>query len=143
MKMRLLVRNTSFAALMCIAASTTVLAADPGTPTVTVKTAFKHAIANAPGKTLTAVVVNYAPGAKSSPHRHGQAFVVAYVLSGAIRSKVDDGKEQIFHAGENWAEAPGAHHVVSENASDSEPASLLAIFVTDPKQDRLVTFDKK
>ncbi len=143
MKTRSLVRNTSFAALMCVAASTTVLAADSATQAEMVKTAFKHAIANVPGKNLTAVVVNYAPGAKSSPHRHGQAFVVAYVLSGAIRSKVDDGKEQVFRAGENWTEAPGAHHVVSENASDAESASLLAIFVTDSKQDQLVTFDKK
>lgn len=143
MKMRSVAVKTIFAALTCVAISTTALAAEPGAQTETVKTAFKHPIVNVPGKTLTAVVVDYAPGAKSSPHRHGKAFVVAYVLSGAIRSKVDDGKEQVFQAGENWTEAPGAHHLVSENASNTEPARLLAIFVTDSKQDGLVTFDKK
>ena len=143
MKIRSLVLATACAALAGVAAPTSIMAADPTTQAETVKTAFKHAIANVPGKTLTAVVVDYAPGAQSSPHRHGAAFVVAYVLSGAIRSKVDDGKEQVFHAGENWAEAPGAHHLVSENASDTEPARLLAIFVVDSNQDQLVTFDKK
>jgi quercetin dioxygenase-like cupin family protein len=102
-----------------------------------------ESIPNVPGKTMTALVVEYAPGAKSPSHRHGQAFVVGYVLSGAIRSQVDGGEERVFHAGEHWTEKPGAHHTVSENASDTEPAKLLAIFIADTKDKNLVTFDKK
>jgi quercetin dioxygenase-like cupin family protein len=108
----------------------------------TITPAFAEAIANVPGKTMTALVVDYAPGGKSLPHRHGQAFVVGYVLAGAIRSGVDGGEDHVYHAGEHWIEKPGAHHKVSENASATEPAKLLAIFVADTKDKNLVTFDK-
>jgi quercetin dioxygenase-like cupin family protein len=69
--------------------------------------------------------------------------VAAYVLSGAIRSQVDNGEVHVFHAGEHWTEKPGAHHTVSENASTTEPAKLLAIFVADNDDKQLVTYDKK
>lgn len=46
----------------------------------------------------------------------------------------------MFRAGESWTEPPGAYHPVSENASATEPASLLAIFVADTTDsERLVT----
>lgn len=108
----------------------------------TITPAFVEAIANVPGKTMTALVVDYAPGGKSPAHRHGQAFVVGYVLSGAIRSQVNGGESRVYHAGESWTEKPGAHHTVSENASATEPARLLAIFVADTNDKNLVTFDK-
>lgn len=109
----------------------------------TITPAFHEAIANVPGKSLTALIVDYAPGAKTSPHRHGQAFVVGYVLSGAIRSQVNGGETRTYHAGESWTEKPGAHHTISENASDTEPAKLMAIFVADSNDHDLVTIDKK
>jgi quercetin dioxygenase-like cupin family protein len=108
----------------------------------TISPAFQHEIANVPGKTMSAVIVDYAPGGKSPAHRHGKAFVVGYVLSGAIRSQVDNGEVRVFHAGESWTEKPGAHHRVSENASSTEPARLLAIFVADDKDKNLVIWDK-
>jgi quercetin dioxygenase-like cupin family protein len=118
-------------------------AADAAVARETITPAFAEAIANVPGKTMTALVVDYAPGGKSPSHRHGQAFVVGYVLSGAIRSRVNDGEERVYRAGEYWTEKPGVHHTVSENASATEPAKLLAIFVADTKDKDLVTFDKK
>ncbi|MFM0505182.1 cupin domain-containing protein [Paraburkholderia caffeinilytica] len=123
--------------------SQSVFAADTAAARETITPAFTEAIANVPGKTMTALVVDYAPGGKSPSHRHGQAFVVGYVLSGAIRSRINNGEEHVFHAGESWTEKPGAHHMVSENASDTEPAKLLAIFVADTKDKNLVTFDKQ
>jgi quercetin dioxygenase-like cupin family protein len=123
------------------ASGTTATAAAPVSHE-TITPAFAEAIANVPGKTMTALVVDYAPGGKSPSHRHGQAFVVGYVLSGAIRSQVNHGEERVYHAGEYWTEMPGAHHTVSENASTTEPAKLLAIFVADSKDKNLVTFDK-
>ena len=107
----------------------------------TVTPAFAHAIPNVPGKTITAAVVTYKPGGKSIPHRHGSAFVVAYVLSGAIRSQLEGGEAKVYHAGESWTEAPGAHHLVSDNASKTQPASLLAIFIADSGEKKLVTYD--
>jgi quercetin dioxygenase-like cupin family protein len=111
-------------------------------PLDAISPAFREAITNIPGKTITALVVSYAPGGKSPSHRHARsAFIVAYVLSGAIRSQVDNGAVQVFHAGESWTEQPGAHHRVSENASTTEPAKLLAIFVADTNDTELTTND--
>ena len=109
----------------------------------TITPAFAEALPNVPGKTITAIIVDYPPGAKSIPHRHGQAFVVGYVLQGQIRSQVNNGESRVYSAGEHWTEAPGVHHTVSENVSTSEPAKLLAIFVADTKDKNLVIWDKK
>ncbi|WP_413993772.1 cupin domain-containing protein [Labrys okinawensis] len=105
--------------------------------------AFQHQLPNIPGKTLTAVVVSYKPGGTSPSHTHARsAFVWAYVLSGSIRSQVDDGPAKVYRAGESWYEDPGAHHKVSENASKTKPASLLAVFVADSDEKTLTTYDR-
>ncbi|MFL9929837.1 cupin domain-containing protein [Paraburkholderia sp. RL18-103-BIB-C] len=143
MNIRTLIAAATLAGLSIIEASQCAFAADATAARETITPAFAEAIANVPGKTMTALVVDYAPGGKSPSHRHGQAFVVGYVLSGAIRSRVNDGEERVYHAGEYWTEKPGVHHTVSENASAAEPAKLLAIFVADTKDRNLVTFDKK
>jgi len=105
-----------------------------------VQVVFSQKLPNVPGKTLTAVAVDYAPGGKSGPHHHA-GVVFAYVVSGEIRSQVDQGPARVYHAGESFFEGPGAHHVVSENASASKPAKLLAVFVADDGAD-LTTFDR-
>jgi quercetin dioxygenase-like cupin family protein len=90
------------------------------------------------------LVVNYGPGGKSSPHRHaGSAFIYAHVLSGAIRSQVDDEPARVYRAGEGFHELPGSHHRVSENASEREPASLLAVFVVDSQDTALTVSDQE
>lgn len=110
----------------------------------TVKTAFERAIPNIPGKSLIALEVTYAPGGKSPSHRHAKsAFIYAYVLSGAIRSQVNDEPVKVYRPGESWFEVPGSHHRVSENASDTEPAQLLAVFIVDDKDIPLVIPDQK
>jgi quercetin dioxygenase-like cupin family protein len=106
--------------------------------------AFKSAIPNIPGKSLVAVVVDYPPGGKSPSHHHaGSAFIYAHVISGAVRSQVDDQPVKVYKAGEGWSESPGAHHRVSENASATEPAKLLAVFVMDSSEQTLTTPDPK
>jgi quercetin dioxygenase-like cupin family protein len=105
-----------------------------------VKNNFRAPIPNIPGKSLIAVEVNYAPGQASPPHTHAKsAFIYAYVISGAIQSKVNDGKVRTFRAGESWSEAPGAVHAISRNASKTEPAKLLAVFVLDSNDGVLTT----
>ena len=92
---------------------------------------------------MVAVTVSYPPGAKSLAHRHAaSAFIYAYVLSGTIRSQVDDSPAKVYHAGEGFYEMPGSHHRISENASDKEPASLLAVFIVDNKDGPLTVPDK-
>jgi quercetin dioxygenase-like cupin family protein len=106
-----------------------------------VKQVAAEKLPNVPGKTITAVVVNYAPGGKSGKHRHAGS-VLAYVLSGAIRSENSaTGPSKVYKAGESFFEPPGTEHLVSENASATEPASLLAVFIADDGA-RLTTFDK-
>ena len=106
-----------------------------------VKAVLSEKLPNVPGKSLTAVVVNYAPGGKSLSHHHAGS-VFAYVLSGAIRSENSaTGPARVYKAGESFFEPPGSEHLVSENASATEPASLLAVFVADDGA-KLTTFGK-
>jgi quercetin dioxygenase-like cupin family protein len=98
----------------------------------TVTSKFDQAIPNIPGKSLVIVEVDYAPGGASSPHRHAKsAFIYAYVISGEIESKVNNGETRIYKAGESWSEPPNAYHPISRNASKTKPAKLLAVFVVD------------
>jgi quercetin dioxygenase-like cupin family protein len=109
-----------------------------------VKPVFEHAIPNIDGKRMVALVVTYPPGGKSTPHHHaGSAFIYAHVLSGAIRSQVDDEPAKVFQVGEGFYEVPGSHHRISENASDRNPASLLAVFIVDSKDTPLTIPDNK
>jgi quercetin dioxygenase-like cupin family protein len=97
----------------------------------TLKPVIAEALPNVPGKKLTAVLVTYPPGGASAPHQHAGS-VFAYVVSGKIRSEVSTtGPAKVYSAGEGFFESPGSVHRVSENASNTEPASLLAVFVAD------------
>ena len=88
-----------------------------------------EALANAPGQKLTALMVNYPPGGKSAAHKHAGS-VFAFVVSGKIRSQNSaTGPAKIYNAGEGFFEPQGSTHMISENASATEPASLLAVFV--------------
>lgn len=112
-----------------------------GDETVTPK--FSRAISNIPGKSLIAVEVAYPPGGKSMPHRHAKsAFIFGYVLSGSILSHVDGQKAHVYKAGESFYEDPGSHHLQGGNASKTEPAKLLAVFVVDTDDKVLTTPDK-
>jgi quercetin dioxygenase-like cupin family protein len=101
---------------------------------------FDHVLPNAPGKSMRGVLVEYAPGGFSGAHTHApSAFIYATVLEGAIRSKVNDGPEKTYKKGENFFEMPGDRHSVSANASATEPAKLLAVFVVDTNEKVLTT----
>ena len=107
---------------------------------VEVKPVRVEQLLNVPGKTLTAVVVTYAPAGKSGVHHHAGS-VFAHVLSGAIRSENSaTGPVKVYQAGESFFEPPGSTHRISENASATEPASLLAVFVADDGA-QLTSFD--
>ena len=87
--------RTRLAAAALAALALPTLATAATAPRETVRPAFRHEIPSIPGKSLVSVVVSYPPGARSRAHRHAaSAFVYAFVLSGAIRSRVDDGPAQ-------------------------------------------------
>ena len=73
----------------------------------------------------------------------GHGFARLEVRRYGKADAVDDGEARVYRAGEHWTEQPGARHGVSENASDTEPAKLLAILVADTRETDLVTYDKK
>ena len=113
---------------------------DPLRETVTV--AADKPIPNLPGKRLVSLIVDDPPGASSAAHHHARsAFIDAYVLSGEVRSAVDGEAARVYRPGESWFESPGAHHRVSANASDTEPARLLAVFIVDAADQQLTTPD--
>jgi quercetin dioxygenase-like cupin family protein len=107
-----------------------------------VKIVFDQKLPNVPGKSMRGVLVEYGPGASNPSHRHpNSAFIYATVLEGAIKSQVNDGPVKTYKAGESWSERPGDHHKVSANASATEPAKLLAVFVVDTDEKEILTVD--
>jgi quercetin dioxygenase-like cupin family protein len=129
-----------FAALVM----TPAIAQEPASKRAKVTVVFDRVLPNVPGKSIKGVLVEYGPGGFSPAHMHPKsAFIYATVLEGAIRSKVNNGAEKVYRAGENFAELPGDHHAVSANASDTEPARLLAVFVVDTSETNLVIDDKQ
>ncbi|WP_347566216.1 cupin domain-containing protein [Scytonema sp. UIC 10036] len=91
---------------------------------------------------MKGLLVEYQPGGSTPAHTHAaSAFIYATVLLGAIRSKINDEPEEVYHAGENFVEVPGDRHVVSANASDTQRARLLAVFVVDTNEENLTTPD--
>jgi quercetin dioxygenase-like cupin family protein len=79
---------------------------------------------------VTLVEVNYGPGESSAAHSH-PCPVIGYVVAGSLRTQVRGEKEAVYTAGESFYEPANGVHVVSANASKTEPAKLIAYFVCD------------
>ncbi len=88
----------------------------------------KQVLPGEPERELTLVEVTYPPGTGSPAHLHALG-VMAFVVSGTIASQVGDAPERTYRAGEAWWEPPGAVHRTSRNASSTDPAVLLAIYI--------------
>ena len=117
-----------------------VFAEAPKAKNAKVTLVYQHELPNVPGKSIKGVLVEYGPGGFSPGHTHPKsAFIYATVLEGAIRSQVNDGPVTIYKAGQNFSEFPGDRHGVSANASETQPAKLLAVFVVDTKETELTT----
>jgi quercetin dioxygenase-like cupin family protein len=89
-----------------------------------------YALPNVPGKRVTVVRVFYGPGGFTPAHRHAGS-VTAYITKGEIRSQLGGGPVETFKVGQSFFEPPGATHLISANASNTEPAELIAVFVAD------------
>jgi len=116
-----------------------VLAQTPQSKDAKVTIVYQHELPNVPGKSIKGVLVEYGPGGSSPGHMHPKsAFIYATVLEGEISSQVNDGPVKTYKAGESFSELPGDRHSVSANASQTNPAKLLAVFVLDTKETELV-----
>lgn len=140
-----MLKTTLITGLAALALSTDAAAQSaPSTPLdlARIRPDFAAEIPNIPGKSLKTVIVDYPAGVGSSAHTHApSAFILAYVLEGAVVSSVNGSPERVYRAGEHWTEEPGSHHGVSQNASATEPAKLLAIFVVDTTDTQLTIPD--
>jgi quercetin dioxygenase-like cupin family protein len=90
------------------------------------------------GTDVTILTVDYPPGGSTPPHEH-PGTTYAYVLQGSVVSKINEGPTQTFTAGQMWIEQPHDHHMISKNASTTEPAKLL-VFMIAPHGAQLTTY---
>jgi quercetin dioxygenase-like cupin family protein len=95
----------------------------------TVSVLMKQRLADMAGKEGTIITVDYAPGAASGPHFH-PGSVFAYVLEGAVVSQLGGEEPVTYTKGQSWYESPKKPHVVSKNASKTEPARLLVFLLS-------------
>ncbi|MCW1247518.1 cupin domain-containing protein [Pseudomonas sp. SAICEU22] len=97
-------------------------------PSEKVQVLQEKLLKNLPGKKAMMLTVDYAPGQSSIAHKH-DGTAMAYVLEGAITSQVKGEPAITYKAGEFWYEAAGSEHLVSKNASATQPAKLLVFMV--------------
>jgi len=103
----------------------------------TVRKVLKQSAPNMPGTEVVVITVDYAPGASTPPHEHPGA-TYAYVLKGSVVSQLGDEQPHTYTEGQMWSETPHQHHMVSRNASTTEPAKLLVFFIA-PEGQKLTT----
>ena len=101
----------------------------------------KRTLPDAPGKKVIVAIVNYAPGQASYGHAH-PGSVIAYVLEGAVVSQVKGEEPVTYKTGDSWYESPRIPHVVSRNASHTEPAKLLVWMLSNEEEGIKVPIDK-
>jgi quercetin dioxygenase-like cupin family protein len=81
-----------------------------------------------PGNEVAVSEVVYPAGYEGPIHRH-HAHGFIYVLEGSVVMQVKGGKEVTLTAGQTYYESPTDVHVIGKNASSTQPAKLLSIFV--------------
>ena len=85
-------------------------------------------LSDIPGKEGDMLIVEYPPGAVDPVHRHNaNAFV--YVLEGSVVMQVKGGEPVTLQPGQTFYEGPNDIHVVGRNASKTEPAKFLVVFI--------------
>jgi quercetin dioxygenase-like cupin family protein len=115
--------------LLCLLTGTT-MAQEPAAQPATVTPVMSKELMGLPGKEVLMITVEYQPGGTDPIHRHNaQTFV--YVLEGSIVMQVKGGKEVSLSPGQTFYEAPADVHLVSRNASTTQPAKFLVFLVKD------------
>ncbi|MBT2295795.1 cupin domain-containing protein [Pseudomonas fluorescens] len=119
--------------ILCLIATLSLLPVAPvyaheTAPAEKVNVLQEKMLKNLPANKAMMLTVDYAPGQSSTAHKH-EGTAMAYVLEGAITSQVKGEPATTYKAGEFWYEAAGSEHLVSKNASSTEPAKLLVFMV--------------
>ncbi|KAJ5949822.1 RmlC-like cupin domain-containing protein [Penicillium verhagenii] len=104
---------------------------DSSRPRPDIHLAYQYKLSNCPGKSIVGLHVTFPPNGSTPPHRHGGCSVSAYVVSGTLLNKMNDSPMKVINTGGTWYEAPGCHHRISDNASKTESAVLIATMILD------------
>jgi quercetin dioxygenase-like cupin family protein len=121
-----LLRN--FATAIVIAALSFVAPSVHASPEAIATPLMTKSLADYPGKEGLMLLVEYPPGSVDPVHRH-DAHAFIYVLEGSIVMQVKGGKEMTLTRGQTFYEGPNDVHLVGRNASTSQPAKFLAVFL--------------
>lgn len=97
---------------------------DKGAAGETVLPLMKQPIPETQGKNVLLATVTFSPGQEAAPHVH-PGSIFAYVLEGTVVSQLGAEPPKTYTQGQSWYEPPGAHHLVTRNPSDTQPAKLL------------------
>ena len=112
-----------------LAGAALIMAQAPALAEDAVSVLMKQPLADMAGKVATVLTVDYAPGAASDPHVH-PGSVFAYVLEGTVVTQVEGEQPMTYTKGQSWYESPKQPHLVSKNASRTEPAKLLVFLLS-------------
>jgi quercetin dioxygenase-like cupin family protein len=135
------------AAALCAATASNIASAQdkPHGPPIL----FQAPLADAPGKNLVVVELDFAPNPAppSTPEHHPRGHrhpgsVYVYVTQGAVRLGVEGQPVQVVKTGGSFFETVGAHHIIAENASATEPARAIAVMIV-PEGQPLTTPDEE
>ena len=105
-------------------------AVTPPTVHETITPLMTKDLAGSPGKETLTYTVDFPPGFSSPVHRHN-AQVSVYVLEGSVVMQVRGGKEVTLRPGQTFYEGPSDIHVVSRNASTTQPAKFLVFMINE------------
>jgi quercetin dioxygenase-like cupin family protein len=112
------------AGVLLLSFTASVAAQEP--PKVT--TLMSRDLTDLPGKEGTMLIVEYAPGGADPVHRHN-AHAFVYVLEGTVIMQVKGAEPVTLHPGQTFYEGPNDVHLVGRNASNTEPAKFLVVFI--------------
>src|SRR5579872_4919843 len=115
-------------ALAALLASSGRAAEESSAGSAAVLSLMQRDLAGVSGKEVLVLTVEYGPGESSQPHRH-DSNVFVYVLQGSVRMQVQGQKPVTLTAGQTFYEGPGDVHLVSANASATQPAKFLVFMV--------------
>jgi quercetin dioxygenase-like cupin family protein len=113
---------------IAIAACTLATQLAPAAPPGDVKELMSKPLTDIPGKEGLMVTVTYPPGGADEMHRHN-AHAFVYMLEGSVVMQLQGAKPVTLKPGETFYEGPNDVHLVSRNASDSQPAKFVVFFV--------------
>jgi quercetin dioxygenase-like cupin family protein len=91
---------------------------------------FSKDLKDFPGKEGLMLLIEYPPGSVDPVHRHN-AHGFIYVMEGSIVMQVKGGEEKTLKPGDTFYEGPDDVHTVGRNASKTEAAKFLVVFVKD------------